>query len=76
MTGAPFDEFNSGEVFAPRFGATLTAAAAPRSLAKNCFRDGSWLTWQLSGWKIGSKEGCGVSLVNQNFGMIFFCSQN
>ena len=42
--------------FANSFGRSATDAVTPSSLAKNCFRDGSWLTGRVEVGKITAER--------------------
>ncbi len=58
-----------GVDFANTFGSTPMAAVTPSSLAKNCFRDGWWVTGSGGiGPKSLPKQGVGILDVNQIFG--------
>jgi hypothetical protein len=55
--------------FSNGFEPALKAAAVPKRLAKNWFRDGRWVTGTGGGRRKSlPKQGTGVSLVNQNLG--------
>ena len=58
----PFDPLRPGADFATNLRTNARDAAKPSSLAKNCFREGSWLTVEWEVDKSPPKKGAAFRL--------------